>query len=396
MHNECWGVILAAGQGSRMARATGGEAKQFLPYRGVPLWWHPARALAASPRLHGLVFVFPAGRLEQARKEALALNRRESLGVPMLFAEGGERRQDSVRHALAVLPDTCRTVLIHDGARPFLRTALVTKLSEALEENDVSGVIPGLPVTDTIKETDARGLVRRTPERALLRAVQTPQAFRLDALRTAHDRAESEGWNVTDDASLMERLGLPVLVVEGDDDNIKITNPQDLALLAEPKTSLPCCGYGYDVHAYGGNRPLTLGGVEIGGEFLVRAHSDGDVLLHALMDAVLGCFAGGDIGHLFPDNDPAFENISSSVLLDRVLSLAADAGVRLVHVDLTVAAQKPKLAPHAEAIRRNVARLVDLPLDHVAFKATTEEKLGFTGRLEGLKAVALVTALRRS
>ena len=170
MHNECWGVILAAGQGSRMARATGGEAKQFLPYRGVPLWWHPARALAASPRLHGLVFVFPAGRLEQARKEALALNRRESLGVPMLFAEGGERRQDSVRHALAVLPDTCRTVLIHDGSRPFLHTALVTKLAEALDENDVSGVIPGLPVTDTIKETDARGLVQRTPERALLRA----------------------------------------------------------------------------------------------------------------------------------------------------------------------------------------------------------------------------------
>ena len=394
MHNECWGVILAAGQGRRMAEATGGEAKQFLPYQGAPLWWHSARAMAASPLIHGLVFVFPEERLERARQEALELNAKESCGVPLRFAAGGERRQDSVRHALAALPDDCRTVLIHDGARPFLRTALVTRLADALREGSVSGVIPGVSVTDTVKETDARGFVTRTPERATLRAVQTPQAFELAALREAHKRADREGWNVTDDASLMERVGSPVLVVEGDRDNVKITNPQDLALLAEHKPSLPCCGYGYDVHAYGGNRPLMLGGVEIGGEYLIRAHSDGDVLLHALMDAVLGCFAGGDIGQLFPDNDPAFDNISSVVLLDQVLAKAAEAHVRLVHADLTVIAQKPKLAPRADAIRRNVARLLDLPLDHVAFKATTEEKLGFTGALQGIKAVALVTALR--
>lgn len=394
MRNECWGVILAAGQGRRMAEATGGEAKQFLPYKGAPLWWRSARSMAASPLLHGLVLVFPADRLEEARAEALALDGKDSCGVPLLFAEGGERRQDSVRHALAVLPDACEKVLIHDGARPFLRTALVTRLAAALNDA-VSGVIPGLAVTDTIKETDASGLVMCTPVRERLRAVQTPQAFRLAGLRAAHERAQKEDWSVTDDASLMERCGLPVLVIEGDDDNIKITNPQDLALLSEQKPSLPCCGYGYDVHAYGGDRPLMLGGVPVGGDFLIRAHSDGDVLLHALMDAVLGCFAGGDIGQLFPDNDPAFENISSSVLLDHVLSKAAEAGVRLVHADLTVIAQKPKLAPHADAIRRNVSRLLDLPLDHVSFKATTEEKLGFTGALQGIKAVALVTALRR-
>ena len=395
MHSECWGVVLAAGQGSRMAAATGGEAKQFLSYMGAPLWWRSARSMASSPLVHGLVLVFPAGRLEAAREEALKLDRKESCGVPLLFAEGGERRQDSVRHALDVLPDSCETVLVHDGARPFLRTALVTRLADALRNNAVSGVIPGTEVTDTIKETDDSGLVSRTPARERLRAVQTPQAFRLAELRAAHERAEQEGWSVTDDASLMERTGLPVLVVEGDRDNVKITNPQDLALLSEQNPSLPCCGYGYDVHAYGGDRPLMLGGVSVGGEFLIRAHSDGDVLLHALMDAILGCFAGGDIGQLFPDNDPAFENISSSVLLDHVLTKAAEAGVRLVHADLTVIAQKPKLAPHADAIRRNVSRLLDLPLDHVAFKATTEEKLGFTGALQGIKAVALVTALRR-
>ncbi len=394
MRNECWGVILAAGQGRRMAEATGGEAKQFLPYRGAPLWWSSARAMAASPLVHGLVFVFPADRLEQARLEALALDRKDSCGVPFRFAEGGDRRQDSVRHALAALPDSCEITLIHDGARPFLRTALVTKLAEALRESRAAGVIPGVAVTDTVKETDPSGFVLRTPARDALRAVQTPQAFRLSELRDAHARADAEDWNVTDDASLMERCGRPVLVIEGDRDNVKITNPQDLALLAERRSPLPCCGYGYDVHAYGGNRPLTLGGVEIGGDYLIRAHSDGDVLLHALMDAILGCFAGGDIGRLFPDDDPAFDNISSSVLLDRVMTKAAEAGTRLTHVDLTVIAQKPKLSPHADAIRRNVARLLDLPLDHVAFKATTEEKLGFTGELKGIKAVALVSALR--
>ena len=395
MQNECWGVILAAGQGSRMAAATGGEAKQFLRWQGAPLWWRSALAMAASPRIHGLVFVFPAERRAEAEKELLELDRAHSLGVRLLTAEGGARRQDSVRNGLDALPENCARVLIHDSARPFLTTALVSRLAAALDNKPgLCGVIPGTAVTDTIKEVDDEGIVTATPPRALLRAVQTPQAFPLEELRMAHRRAEEEGWDVTDDASLMERCELPVLVIEGDADNIKITNPQDLSMLSENKPLLPCCGYGYDVHAYGGDRPLMLGGITIGGEFLIKAHSDGDVLLHALMDAILGTFAGGDIGHLFPDNDPKYDGISSVVLLDHVLKLAAEAGVRLVHADLTVIAQKPKLAPHAEAIRRNVARLLDLPLDHVGFKATTEEKLGFTGELKGLKAVALVSAVR--
>jgi len=395
MQNECWGIILAAGQGSRMAEATGGEAKQFLRWKGAPLWWQSALAMAASPRIHGLVFVFPAERLKEAEAELRQLDRTRSLGVRLAVAEGGARRQDSVRHGLEALPPSCSRVLVHDSARPFLSTALVSRLVAPLDERPgLCGVIPGLPMTDTIKETDEDGIVTHTPERSRLRAVQTPQAFPVEELRMAHARAEAEGWNVTDDASLMEQCELPVLVIEGDSDNIKITNPQDLAMLKENKPLLPCCGYGYDVHAYGGNRPLVLGGVEIGGDFLVKAHSDGDVLLHALMDAILGCLAAGDIGHLFPDNDPKFDGVSSVVLLDHVMSMAAEAGLRLCHVDLTVIAQKPKLAPHADSIRRNVARLLDIPLEHVAFKATTEEKLGFTGELKGLKAVALVSAVR--
>ena len=395
MHNECWGIILAAGQGRRMAEATGGEAKQFLRWKNAPLWWHSAQAMAASPSVHGLVFVFPPDKKAEAEAELYKLDGSNSLGVRIAVAEGGARRQDSVRHGLDALPEDCESVLVHDSARPFLSTALVTRLATALADNPgICGVIPGLPVTDTIKVIDEEGIVLETPARASLRAVQTPQAFPVEELRMAHGRAEEEGWDVTDDASLMEYCELPVLVIEGDAGNIKITNPQDLAMLTENKPLLPCCGYGYDVHAYGGNRPLMLGGVEIGGDLLVSAHSDGDVLLHALMDAILGCLAAGDIGHLFPDNDPKFDGISSVVLLDHVMSLAAEAGLRLCHVDMTVIAQKPKLAPHAEAIRRNVARLLDLPLEHVAFKATTEEKLGFTGELKGLKAVALVSAVR--
>ena len=157
-------------------------------------------------------------------------------------------------------------------------------------------------------------------------------------------------------------------------------------MLKENKTLLPCCGYGYDVHAYGGNRPLMLGGVEIGGDFLVSAHSDGDVLLHALMDAILGCLAAGDIGHLFPDNDPKFDGISSVVLLDHVMNMAAEAGLRICHVDLTVIAQKPKLAPYIEQMRRNIATALGIRFEDVSVKATTEEGLGFTGSGEGIAA----------
>lgn len=393
MKKSCWGVILAAGQGKRLSAATGGTEKQFLYYQGVPLWWHSVQSMAASPCVHGLVLVFPADKKEEAEAELRSLEKTCPPGVPLRAVSGGARRQDSVRLGLAALPQDCMNVLIHDSARPFLSTALVTRLALALEDAP-GGVIPGIAISDTIKEVDENGTVTRTPERASLRAVQTPQAFPLPLLRAAHARAEAEAWEVTDDASLMERLGYTVRVIEGDRMNIKITHPQDLSLLSEKKPALPCCGYGYDVHAYGGDRPLVLGGIAIGGPFLIRAHSDGDVLLHALMDAVLGCFGGGDIGQLFPDSDDRLTGISSVILLDRVLSLAADAGVRLVHADLAVIAQKPRLAPHADAIRRNIARLLDLPLDHVGFKATTEEGLGFTGELRGIKAVALVTALR--
>ncbi|MBG3877250.1 2-C-methyl-D-erythritol 2,4-cyclodiphosphate synthase, partial [Desulfovibrio oxamicus] len=313
------------------------------------------------------------------------------------------------------LPRECDAVLVHDAARPFATAALSNAVLDALAAG-APGVVPGVTVTDTIKQTD-NGVVTHTPDRSGLVAVQTPQGFALSALRDAHERARAGGWTVTDDAALLERCGLDVRVVPGEVANAKITTPEDLAMLDDAETArapwdarngqarlIPCTGWGYDVHRYvlkegAGSpgqpgRPMKLGGVPIPGGPEVVAHSDGDVLLHALADALLGCIGGGDIGQHFPDTDAALDNANSAVLLDEVLGLTRAAGLEITNVDLTVIAQVPRLAPWREQIRRNVCRLLALDETMVNVKATTEEKLGFTGEKKGLKAVAAVTGLR--
>lgn len=393
MTNPLWTILLAAGQGTRLARETGGARKQFLLHGGCPLYWRSVLTMSAVPSLAGMVVVFPPHELEMRARELRELQERYEPGVPLLAVAGGDRRQDSVRLGLAALPRNCGRVLVHDSARPFFSAALVQALLSALE-GGTDGVIPALPVTDTVKEVEG-DLVVSTPRRETLRAVQTPQLFQADALRRVHDRALAESWEVTDDASMIELAGGRVRVVPGEAANIKITTPEDLRVLATPSPPPePCTGFGYDVHAYGGDRPMVLGGMPIAGAPFVKAHSDGDVLLHALCDAILGCLGLGDIGEHFPDSDDRFENISSAILLSEVLDKARQAGLRIAHVDLTVIAQIPRLSPHKAAIRANVARLMELSDDRVNVKATTEERLGFTGRKEGIKAVAVVTATR--
>ena len=395
-----WAVVLAAGSGSRMA-AAGPRPKQFLEYRGSPLYWQSALTFSRCARVAGIIFVFPEDRLaeEEVRIrqiEGLADNAGTGrsvtpLGLPWKAVSGGPLRRDSVFNALQALPPHCEGVLIHDAARPFVSAALVAGLIDALEQG-AAGVIPGLPVSDTIKQVEA-GQVVATLEREALYAAQTPQAFRLDLLRAAHARARAEDWTATDDACLLERLGHTVRVIPGETANRKITHPDDLDFL-RPLERSACAGYGYDVHRYGSGRPLKLGGVPIPCAPEVIAHSDGDVLLHALMDAILGCACRGDIGRLFPDSDPGLENINSAILLDETLRIAAAAGVELVQADCTIIAQIPRIAPHSQAIRRNLSRLLGLDEDRVNVKATTEEGLGFTGAREGIKAVAIVSALR--
>lgn len=404
---DAWAVILAAGSGTRLAQALteagGPQRKQYLALDGAPLFWKSACTFARIQAVQGLIFVFPPQDLERMSQAVAELYHRDPLGLPWLACAGGERRQDSVRLGLAALPKPCGSVLVHDAARPFASAALARRVLAALSD-ELPAAIPGLAVTDTIKRVSANDIVVDTPERASLRAVQTPQGFRLAPLLAAHARAEAEGWEVTDDAALMERAGHRVVVVQGEEANVKITTPADLPLLQPREAAAPRTGWGYDVHRYLAQdedspkvlakaRPMMLGGVAIAGAPQVLAHSDGDVLLHALTDALLGIACAGDIGQLFPDTDAAFENMPSAIFVTEALKRVRLAGFRPMHADLTVIAQTPKLAPHKARIAAQVAQLLELPVDAVNVKATTEEGLGFTGEKRGLKAVAVVTAL---
>lgn len=390
-----WALVLAAGAGARLAASAGGTPKQFLTYDGAPLYWRSALTMSRCACVRGLTFVFPSDSVAEETARLRRLDAERRLGLPWTVAAGGPSRQDSVRLGLAALPPVCDgPVLVHDAARPFVSTGLVVRLCQTLAEGRAPGVIPAIAVNDTIKVVEA-GMVRQTLARDALRAVQTPQAFDCVVLRACHAQAAAEGWTVTDDASLLERCGHAVAVVEGETGNMKITMPEDLRMLEIPSAPpLPCVGLGYDVHRFGPGRPLRLGGVAMPGNFEVQAHSDGDVLLHALMDAILGCAGAGDIGRLFPDTDPTFQNADSAVLLDDVLRIAAEANLRLAHADVTIITQKPKIAPHRAAIQTSLASLLGLPPACVNVKATTEEGLGFTGAGQGIKAMAVVTALR--
>ena len=393
MTHSTWTIILAAGQGSRLAPATGGTPKQFLHHEGHPLYWRSVLTMSAIPELAGVVLVFAPLELDRRRAELETLKSISHPGVPILAVAGGDRRQDSVRMGLAALPRDCDRVLVHDSARPFFSPALVASLLRELT-GEVGGVIPAIPVTDTIKQIENARVLTTLPREAL-RAVQTPQLFPTALLRRVHEQALQEDWTVTDDASMIERAGYDVRIVPGETANLKITTPEDLRVLATPAPlPIPCTGFGYDVHAYGGNRPMVLGGMPIAGAPFVKAHSDGDVLLHALCDAILGCLGLGDIGEHFPNSDDRFENISSGILLSEIMDKARSQSLTITHVDLTVIAQTPRLAPHKAAIRGNVARLLELSDQQVNVKATTEEHMGFTGRKEGIKAVAVVTATR--
>ncbi|WP_027720249.1 2-C-methyl-D-erythritol 4-phosphate cytidylyltransferase [Maridesulfovibrio zosterae] len=390
---EVWAVLLAAGSGTRLANAVGGVKKQFLSWKGFPLFWHSALTFSKTPAVTGIIFVFPPDQVDEMKEVVADLDGTDSLGMPFKVTAGGKRRQDSVFNGLNELPSGCSHVLVHDSARPFASAAMMSSIVDMMR-NGRDAVIPAVEVTDTIKEVDG-DIVKKTLVRSSLKAVQTPQGFSLPVLYAAHEQAEKEGWDVTDDASMVEMAGKNVHICSGEEGNVKITNPEDLKRIEEDSRILPCVGWGYDVHKYGAGRPMVLGGVPIPGGPEIIAHSDGDVLLHALADAVLGLFGGGDIGHHFPDTSAECENMSSGIILKEVLVKAEDAGIEIVHVDMTIIAQIPKLSPHRELIRKNVASLMGLDKNQVNVKATTEEKLGFTGEKKGIKAVAAVTGLRK-
>src|SRR6202163_541639 len=309
-------------------------------------------------------------------------------------ANGGATRQDSVRAGLeALASQTPDVVLIHDAARPFVSAALISRAIEAAERTGAA--VPAIPVTDTVKLIGENGDVEATPERARLRIAQTPQAFRFDVILDAHRRAARDGrGDFTDDAALAEWAGLTVATFEGDPANMKLTTPEDFvreearlgAVLGDVRT-----GSGFDVHAFGEGDHLMICGIRVPHSRGFLAHSDGDVGLHALVDAILGALADGDIGSHFPPSDPKWKGAASDQFLKYALERVAARGGRVAHLDVTLICERPKVGPHRDAMRARIAEITGLNLSRVAVKATTSERLGFTGREEGIAAIASAT-----
>jgi 2-C-methyl-D-erythritol 4-phosphate cytidylyltransferase/2-C-methyl-D-erythritol 2,4-cyclodiphosphate synthase len=309
-------------------------------------------------------------------------------------ADGGATRQASVHAGLEALagqsPDI---VLIHDAARPFVTAAVI---SRAIDAADLTGAaVPAIPVTDTIKLIGEAGHVEATPERARLRIAQTPQSFRYEVILDAHRRAARDGRDdFTDDAALAEWAGLTVATFEGDPANIKLTTPEDFvreearlgAMLGDVRT-----GSGYDVHAFGDGDHVMICGVRVPHSRGFLAHSDGDVGLHALVDAILGALADGDIGSHFPPSDPQWKDAASDRFLKYAVDRVTARGGRVAHLDVTLICERPKVGPHRDAMRARIAEIAGLNLSRVAVKATTSERLGFTGREEGIAAMASAT-----
>jgi 2-C-methyl-D-erythritol 4-phosphate cytidylyltransferase/2-C-methyl-D-erythritol 2,4-cyclodiphosphate synthase len=308
--------------------------------------------------------------------------------------EGGATRQDSVRAGLeALVEERPNVVLIHDAARPFVSAAVISRAIDAA--NRTGAAIPALAVADTIKLVDDAGHVVGTPERARLRIAQTPQAFRYDVILEAHRRAAHESrHDFTDDAALAEWAGLTVATFEGDVANMKLTTAEDFAreearlasLLGDIRT-----GTGYDVHAFGPGDHVMICGVPVPHTKGFLAHSDGDVGLHALVDAILGALADGDIGSHFPPSDPQWKGASSDRFLRYAVERVAARGGRIANVEVTLICERPKIGPLRDRMRARIAEISGLDVSRVAVKATTSEKLGFTGREEGIAATASAT-----
>jgi 2-C-methyl-D-erythritol 4-phosphate cytidylyltransferase/2-C-methyl-D-erythritol 2,4-cyclodiphosphate synthase len=377
-------IIVAAGRGTR---AGSGVPKQFRPLGGEPLLRQSLRLFAAHPAIATVQTV-----IDPAFAEAFQTAARGLPGINPAVG-GGTTRQQSVRAGLEAIerasPDF---VLIHDAARPLASPALVTRAIEAAAKDGAA--IPALPLSDTTKRIDATGHVEETLDRAALRTVQTPQAFAFAPILDAHRRAESAGKNdFTDDAALAEWAGIKVATFAGEAGNIKITSPEDFLRAQSIDTQLSDIrtGTGFDIHAFGPGDHVMLGGLKIPNAKALVGHSDADVLLHALTDAILGAIADGDIGTHFPPSDEKWRGVSSDRFLAHAAELVANRSGRIAHLDATILCETPKVGPHAGIIRQNVANIAGIDMSRIGLKATTTEGLGFIGRGEGIAAMATAT-----
>lgn len=369
-------IVVAAGQGLRAGQPV---PKQFAPWRGKPVVRHSVEVLA-NAGVRPIVIVIPQGA-DRVALDALA-------GIDgLLFITGGSTRQESVRNGLELLAAAnFDLVLIHDAARPGLDPQVIERLLTALRDH--RGAIPVLPVVDSLAHAEG-GLMGAAARREALRRVQTPQAFHFHAILDAH-----RAWDLPpvagDDAQVAQAYGMEIALVEGDEALHKLTFASDFAV----QLPLVRFGTGYDVHQLSEGEELWLCGVRIDHTHGLAGHSDADVAIHALVDALLGAVAAGDIGQHFPPSDPQWRGASSDRFLAHAAKLVAEAGYAVGNVDVTIICEAPKIGPHREAMRARLAAILGVDIAVVSVKATTTEKLGFTGRSEGIAAQAAATVHR--
>jgi len=368
-------LIVAAGKGDR---AGGAVPKQFAPLGGKAVLAHSVDAFLAHPDIDVTCLVIGEHQQDLARE---ALGDRAVAAIVI----GGAERQDSVRAGLSALADHgVSKVLIHDAARPFLSADVIDRLIAALDTS--AGVVPALPVVDTLAH--GHSTLGDTVDRSGLMRIQTPQAFRFDAIMTSHKR-----WNggiATDDAQMARAAGYEVSIVEGDAALEKITHSPDLSRAHESVATVRT-GLGFDVHRLERGKELWLCGIKLDHDFGLAGHSDADVALHAVVDAILGAIGEGDIGSHFPPSDPKWKGAASSVFVDHARALVASRGGVIDHVDLTLICEAPKIGPHRERMRARLAEMLCIDIGRTSVKATTTEGLGLTGRGEGIAAQAIAT-----
>ena len=403
-------IIPASGLGKRLGSDFD---KAFVAVAGQPLIAHTLALFQDCPEIDEIILVIRTAQIVRAQE----LVRERGFTKVKAVTAGGEVRQDSVRNGLAKLSPGCEIVVIHDGARPLVTQEIIaSSIKAALKDG---AAIAAVPVIDTIKSSPDGQFVSSTLERKQLYAIQTPQTFARNVIESAYERAYADHYFGTDDASLVERLGMPVRIISGSYENVKITTPTDIIIaeaimksrIANCKLQIADCaednspilphshtpiplrvGHGYDVHRFATGRKLFLGGIEFPGEEGLLGHSDADVMLHAVADAVLGAAGAGDIGRLFPDTDPAYKDARSAILLAKVAEVVAKLGWRVGNIDVTLIAEKPRIAKHAPTMQENIAAALGISPEQVSVKASTAEGMGPIGEGIGIEchAVALL------
>ncbi len=372
--NRVIAIIVAAGRGKRLGSSL---PKQFLKVRGRTILEMSVEAFEQNKYVDEIFVAANADYCELTEKLCRGFSKLKKI------VAGGAERQDSVRAALDCLRGENGIVLVHDAARPFVSEAVINAVIEGTA--DFGAAIPTVPAKDTIRQVDGTG--SRTLQRETLACVQTPQGFRISLIKHAFEKAQAEGFLGTDDASLVERMGINISMVQGEDANRKITTREDL------ETEMRI-GTGYDVHRLVEGRPLVLCGEQIPYEKGLLGHSDADVALHALMDAMLGAAGLGDIGKHFPDTDERYRGISSMKLLQKTAELLREAGYFLGNADITIIAQRPKIAGYIPKMRANIAEIMNCDENKINIKGTTTEKIGFVGREEGIASEAVCILYR--